>query len=340
MVLLGALALLAAASTAIAQLPAGLDSAAQAAWLSLARQKYGLLYAPLRWLGWFQVHRSAGFLTLLGLLGLNTLACTLRRLRSLSRGIRRGRWASFGSLLTHLAVISLLLTWTLSSAYARPDDRVALAPGGIHPLPLRSELLLRCDGLRVQYGAQGQPMDYVAQVTVLSGPEAMRTAEVRPGAPLRVGGVGVWLISYQPGVRVHVLGEDGQALPVKAVDSEASGTLNAGNGVIVNLGGGSALVNVPDARLELHISTAAPLEGEVAFHLQAWRPGVGEPAVDRAVASGEEVVAGGVRITLHDETYAVYRLKRDPLAVGILLSALALVVGTGLATFGRSERHP
>jgi cytochrome c biogenesis protein len=57
--------------------------AASAAWWEAVRQRYGLLYGPLRLLGLFNLFRSWWFWGLLGLLALCTLACFTNRARPL-----------------------------------------------------------------------------------------------------------------------------------------------------------------------------------------------------------------------------------------------------------------
>ncbi|HIC89912.1 MAG TPA: hypothetical protein EYP04_10995 [Anaerolineae bacterium] len=65
------------------------DPAAQARWLALAGERYGVLTATFHRLGLFTVYRSWWFLALAIALLLNMLACTLDRLGALLRVLRR-----------------------------------------------------------------------------------------------------------------------------------------------------------------------------------------------------------------------------------------------------------
>jgi cytochrome c biogenesis protein len=63
------------------------DPAASARWLAAAQEKYGLLFGLYRALGLFDVYHSPWFLVLIAALVLNTLVCTIDRLRVLWRAI-------------------------------------------------------------------------------------------------------------------------------------------------------------------------------------------------------------------------------------------------------------
>lgn len=331
--LLAGLGLLMLSGTLLPQLPTAMDESARATWFQLARQKYGSLYAPLRFLGLFELYRSPGFLALVAALLVNTALCTINRLRALSRMIRKRRVAALGTLMTHLAVITLLLSLVVSGGYSWEESAVALATGQTHRLGRSGDLLMRSDSFHIESDAEGRPVDYTAQVTVLAGVREIRAASVRPNAPLRAAGVGVWLFSYEPGMRAEVRSQEGQPLMLES----ASGEHSSGEATF-NLSGGPALLRVPTADLELHISGAAESGSSEAFYVQAQRSGTDRPLLAETVPAGQEIRIGDVQVTLHADPYVIYRLKGDPGAVPALISALALVLGTSLSLFSRRER--
>ena len=63
------------------------DPAASARWLTTAQEKYGLLFGLYRALGLFDVYHSPWFLALIAALILNTIVCTVDRLRVLLRAV-------------------------------------------------------------------------------------------------------------------------------------------------------------------------------------------------------------------------------------------------------------
>jgi len=332
--LLASLGLLTLSGTLLPQLPAAINEASRAMWFALAEQKYGSLYAFLRSLRLFELYRSPAFLALLAALFVNTALCTVNRLRALSRMMRRQRLEALGTLITHIAVIAFMLSLAVSKGYAWQESAVALAMGQTHPLGHGKALLLRSDGFRIEKDAQGQPTDYIAQITVLAGDRETRTSSIKLNAPLRVAGVSVWLVSYEPGVRVQVRDQEGQPL---ILESDAG---EGGSGqVTLNLSSGLALLHVPSAGLELHISKATESEAGQAFYLQVLRSGTANPLLAEKVSAGQEIRVADICVTLYSDPYVIYRLKSDPGALPTLLSALALVAGTALSLFSESEHE-
>jgi len=313
--LLAALGLLTLVGTLLPQLPAAMDQAARAVWFELARHKYGSSYGLLRSLGLFELFRSPALLALLAALLVNATLCTINRLRALGRMIRKRRITALGSLITHIASIALLLSLAVSHGYAWQESSVALAAGQMHTL------------------GHGKPIDYVAQVTVIKGARPIRSSSVKLNAPLRVGGVGVWLVSYEPAVRVQVRSQEGQALTLES----DTGRRSSGQATL-SLNSGQALLRVPSMSLELHFSRVTGSETDQAFYLQVLRSGTATPLLAERVQAGQEILIAGVSVILHADRYVIYRLKSDPGAIPALLSALALVVGITLSLFSANER--
>ncbi len=331
--LLAALGLLTLVGTLLPQLPAAMDQAARAVWFELARHKYGSSYGLLRSLGLFELFRSPALLALLAALLVNATLCTINRLRALGRMIRKRRITALGSLITHIASIALLLSLAVSHGYAWQESSVALAAGQMHTLGHGRDVIIRSDGFNIKCDAHGQPIDYVAQVTVIKGARPIRSSSVKLNAPLRVGGVGVWLVSYEPAVRVQVRSQEGQALTLES----DTGRRSSGQATL-SLNSGQALLRVPSMSLELHFSRVTGSETDQAFYLQVLRSGTATPLLAERVQAGQEILIAGVSVILHADRYVIYRLKSDPGAIPALLSALALVVGITLSLFSANER--
>ncbi len=88
-VLLSAVALGALLGTLFPQLTpnTAADPAASARWLAAAQEKYGFLFGLYRTLGLFDVYHSPWFVALIAALVLNTVVCTIDRLRVLWRAV-------------------------------------------------------------------------------------------------------------------------------------------------------------------------------------------------------------------------------------------------------------
>ncbi len=330
--LLAGLGMMMLVGTLLPQLPVQMEESTQAVWLAHAEQKYGSLFVPFRSLGLFEMFRSPAFLALVAALLINTALCTTTRLRSLGRMIGQRRVSALGTLITHLAVITLLLSLAISSGYSFQENGVALAAGQTHPLGQNTGLLVRSDDVHVTSDESGYPVGFAARVTVLEGEREVRSGLVKLNAPLRASGFGIWLLSYHPGVRVQVLDQDASPLILENTDGQRSS-----GQATCNLSTGPGLLRVPDMSFAVHVSAADGPPG-AAFHLQVQPSDAASRLVAETVQSGQEVRAGDLRITLYPAPYAVYRLKRDPGAVAALLSALALVIGTSLSLFSSRVR--
>jgi hypothetical protein len=309
-----------------------MDEPGRATWFRLAEQKYGALYGPLWSLGLFEVHRSPGLATLLVVLAMNTALCTANRLRVIFRMLHSRRAYALGTMLTHLALVALLLALSLSRSHTWQES-LLLHVGQMHSLDRTSGLLMRHDGFRIERDAHGQPTDYAAQLTILSGDRVLHTSEVQPNRPLRAGGLGVWWLSYQPGVRVQAADSEGR--PVAVVT--ARGTYDSGQASL-NLNAGTASLAAPASALELHISRVAESEAGQAFFLEARESGSPAPQLAERVLVGEEIRIDDLRFTLVDEPWVIYRVKSDPASLPLLASALGLVLGSSLSLFFSSGR--
>jgi hypothetical protein len=330
--LLAALGLLTLASTLLPQVPAAMDEAGRAAWLRLAEQRYGALYGPLRALGLFELHNSPGLATLMVVLTVNTALCTVNRLRTLGRMLRTRRAYALGTMLTHLSLVALFLSLALSRSHTWQES-VLLHVGQTHLLERTSGMLLRHDGFRIVRDAQGQPTDYAAQLTILSGDRVLRTGEVQPNRPLRAAGMGVWWVSYQLGVRVNAVDSAGQPVAVAtALRSYDSGQAS------LNLEAGPMSATVPASALVLHVSRVSESETGQAFFLEAWQSGSSAPLLAERVPVDQAIRVGDLHLTLVDEPWVIYRVKNDPASLPLLVSALALILGSSLSLFFGSWR--
>jgi cytochrome c biogenesis protein len=98
----------------------------------------------------------------------------------------RHRLASLATLVTHLALLLLLLGTILSSGFGWREV-LAIGPGEMAEVGHGSRLALRNDGCVAAYQAQ---------VAVISGDHEVTRGSVRVNEPMTYGGVGLYLHSY------------------------------------------------------------------------------------------------------------------------------------------------
>ena len=330
--LLFALLLCMALASLLPQIPPGLDGPSRTEWMQLAAQRLGRLYPALSASGLLDVFHSPFFAALVVVLVLNTAACTLHRARSLLRDLRQGHMAALGTLVTHLAVIGLALSVAASQAFSWQHTTLPIAHGKSHAIPRMPGWSIRNDGLHLVLNQQ-QTLGYTAQVSLLLHGQLLHQGEIRPNAPLRAARTGVWLISYEPGVAVKARDKRDQPLILQ----DAAGQSTTG-WVFASLSSGPAVFSLPSAGMDFLVSAPQSPLGQERFALTVQRVSTGELLCDREVQSGLDVGLGEIFLTLQAAPYGTYGIKHDPAAAVLLVSALALVIGTSLTLFSGKGR--
>jgi cytochrome c biogenesis protein len=121
----------------------------------------------------------------------------------------RNRAASLGTLVTHLAVLLLLLGAILSGGFGWREELI-IGPGEVAALRHSSQLALRNEGFNIGRYPDGSVSAYRARVTVINGDHEVAGRVVGINEPLTFAGVGFYLTGY--GER-----EDGHAVTLLAV---------------------------------------------------------------------------------------------------------------------------
>jgi cytochrome c biogenesis protein ResB len=107
----------------------------------------------------------------------------------------RNRLAPLATLVTHLAVLLLLLGAALSSGYGWREE-IAIGPGETAEVGHGSGLALRNEGFAIERYADGSVAGYEAEVIVIDGGREATRGTVRVGEPLTYGLVGLVLQGY------------------------------------------------------------------------------------------------------------------------------------------------
>ncbi len=110
----------------------------------------------------------------------------------------RNRLTILATLLTHLAVLLLLLGGGLSYIYAWREE-LTLRPGNAVALEHHSDLAYRNDGLEVLYRPDGSVLNYEAVITILQQGGEVTHGIVRVNAPLVYKGLRTYLRGYVGG---------------------------------------------------------------------------------------------------------------------------------------------
>lgn len=137
------------------------------------------------------VYRSWWFLTLVSLLGLSLLLCSLRRWKKLTG------WKGRGSVLLHLSLLLILAGAVLSAYLGRTayvelgvGDKVDLAPYGFPGFTL----FVR--DFRIEYYPTLEPRQYISLLRLETGWGSTKEEEVKVNHPLKFEGLKIYQKSY------------------------------------------------------------------------------------------------------------------------------------------------
>jgi cytochrome c biogenesis protein ResB len=108
----------------------------------------------------------------------------------------RNRLAPLATLVTHLAVLLLLMGAVLSGRYGWREE-ITVAPGETAPVGHGSGLAVRNDGFAVTRYPNGSASGYTAQVTIVEGGREATHGSVRVNEPLAHNSVGLHLSGYE-----------------------------------------------------------------------------------------------------------------------------------------------
>lgn len=213
----------------------------------------------------------------------------------------RNRWARLGTLITHFSAVLVIVGFVWSQGWGWREPAVALGPGELYQA---QHFQVRCDGFEIERYPGGLPRDYRAHLTVLEGGLEVFSKVVRINDPLSYRGVGFYLASYGPAVRVRAYNSTGQPLSLQVVDgntSEGEAILNFARG-----GEGRDLL-IPSLDLALHV--VFYYEGPSLF-MQATR---GDQVVFADfVYDGEAVELEDARFEFTLDRYVVLQVVSDP----------------------------
>jgi cytochrome c biogenesis protein ResB len=107
----------------------------------------------------------------------------------------RNRLTSLATLVTHLAVVLLLVGTMLSIGYGWREE-LTIGPGETAEVGHGSRLALRNDDFSIARHADGGVVSYDAQIAVMAGGREVARGEVGVNQPLTYGGVGFYLSGY------------------------------------------------------------------------------------------------------------------------------------------------
>ncbi len=212
------------AGTLVPQMPAQMrtDVAAYEHWLELTHAKYGGRAELFHAIGLFDIFNTWWFRGLIGALSVNTLACTFRRARRVWRGIKRGApksWARWGSLLTHVSLMLLIIGAVVSIEFGWRDEHIIVSESAANqPARWGDGAGLRLTGFTIERYPNGAPRDYRAEIAIMENGDEVARRIIRVNHPFSYRGATFYLVAYGEGyVELLAVHDAGYGIVIGAV---------------------------------------------------------------------------------------------------------------------------
>ncbi len=231
----------------------------------------------------------------------------------------RCRWTETGTLLSHLALLLLLMVLLARPALAWQQQGWLLFPDRTQPLNQAPDLAVQAGRLVIDCHPGGQPRQYRVPLTILVDGEPLTTQTVSLNHPLTVRGIAFHLQSYGPAVQL--------ATPEGSFDLAFTNSQ-------------AQEINLPQAGITLRVAyqPAGDLQDDAAagpaddvelgsIFVEAMAAG-GELLGSGVVPTGQQVVVQGIPLTFTLANYTDWQISHDP-TFGLVITAAALLL-TGM----------
>ncbi len=172
----------------------------------------------------------------------------------------RNRLAPLATLVTHLAILLLLLGMVLSGGYGWREE-IVIGPGETASVGHRSQLMLRDEGFTITRYADGSIAGYEARVAVIEGDQEVTRGSIQVNEPLVYDGVELHLQAYAEA-------PDGYGVTLLAVHDPGYGlVITAGFLLLFGL---TVSFNFPHCRIHARIEPVGMLRLAGRVGRRAW----------------------------------------------------------------------
>jgi cytochrome c biogenesis protein len=193
-------------------------------------------YYIFKVLGIFNIYHSLWFIGVLGLLAINLIFCSLKRLPGVWQQVRKGKsgYGRLGTYLTHLSVLLILVGGLIGARWGF-KGYMEIVEGGVidgiflyNPRQTMKPLgfQVRCDAFHVDFYPDGSPKEYLSTLTFFEGGEVVLDhVPLRVNHPISYEGLNFYQASYGisalPIVEVREKGGEGAPLTLQLKQGEA-----------------------------------------------------------------------------------------------------------------------
>jgi cytochrome c biogenesis protein len=241
----------------------------------------------------------------------------------------KNRFTKVGTLITHSALVLIVLgaLWSIRSAWREPA--VIMGPGQLYEVGHGHDFQVRHEGFEVERYPNGPPKDYRSLLVVLEeGSEVIRKT-IRVNDPLTYQGVGFHLSSSGPALQVLGWDSTGEPLPMQLSPDEQT---SRGEAVLnFSAEGDEKSLYLPSLDMSLRVTLyAQSSSGEASeapfLFVEAFQTGQNEPTFSDYVYQEETVQLSTATLEFIADHYTVLQVVSDP---GFIPVVLASFLGMG-----------
>jgi cytochrome c biogenesis protein len=248
----------------------------------------------------------------------------------------KNRWAMVGTLITHGALVLMALSVLFSTPLAWREPAVILGPGEVYTVGHGHGFQVRHEGFGIDRYDDGTIRNYLSELVVLEDDMEVVRKTISVNDPLIHRGVGFYLSSAGPALRMDAWDAQGQPL---AMRSDSASQSSSGELVLNFTGGGKVhIIYLPSLDLRLELSLLDEVaSGDSAdrpfLYLEAFQGEQTAPLTTTDVSSGESVQVASGTLQFTADTYTVLQAVSDPGFWPVVFSGILGVVGLLISFF-------
>ncbi|KTF03847.1 hypothetical protein HMPREF3167_08880 [Trueperella sp. HMSC08B05] len=246
----------------------------------------------------------------------------------------RFHWAPFGTALSHLAFILIIIGFLVTQSMGFRNDFFLVTVGETQEVGYNTGLSAKVVSFQDAYNEDGRPLDYVSHVILYKDGQTVADQNVRVNSPLSYDGVMFHQASFGMSAVVSISGNAGElrsgGVPLRYTTSD--GAYSYG------------VVELEDPALEVFVITSAsgrtnPDLAPGQARIEVYESGSQETMDMKVVDQGQPATVAGLDITFEREAqYAGLIVRSDPGAWVVWLGSALLIIGSIMTMALRHQR--